>query len=278
MLELGRDMGVSMASNAFLRNVAGGIALLTVLTASPLAAQMLSRPTDPPLVTAASESWYQLREPIQFAGDLYFRAGAAVFFDGNVMVRAGYYNGVPLYMDATIEPFSIVLVPIRIGLMQPYERLRRGELAGTTGSRTPSFPVRNTPEGSALPRAAAAPTEMPRPIGAIAAGELSTAVVPEGSVGIDGSQAVDTARSPGAPMVSLTPPESNQGVWIHFQGMKWVSAGPAVLLRVSEFRAIGQYEGFPVFVRQNAEKTIYLPTRAGLVAPYKALWAVGGRR
>jgi len=271
MLELGRSMGVSMARNAFFRNTAGKIALLTALAASPLAAQVHSRPTDPPLVTAANELWYQLREPIQFAGDLYYRAGPVVFFDGNVMVRAGYYNGVPLYMDATIEPFSIVLVPIRIGLMQPYERLRRGELAGTTGSRTPSFPVRVMPEGTIFPSAAAAPTEIPRPIGAIAAGEPLPPVVPAGSVGIDDGQAVDTARSPGKPMVSLTPPESNQGVWIHYQGMKWVSAGPAVLLRAAEFRAIGQYEGFPVFVRPNEDKTIYLPTRAGLVAPYKAL-------
>jgi hypothetical protein len=270
MLELGCSMGVFMSRIALFRHAAGTIALLAV-TASPLVAQIQSRPTEPPLVTAANELWYQLREPVQFAGDLYYRAGPAVFFDGNVMVRAGYYNGVPLYMDATIEPFSVVLVPIRTGLMQPYERIRRGDLAGTTGSRTPSFPVRVQPDGPAFPGAAAAPTEMPVPIGAVAASELSLPARPAGSVGTNGAQAVDSARSPDAPMVSLMKPESNQGLWIHYQGMKWVSAGPAVLLRASEFRAIGQYEGFPVFVRQNQDKTIYLPTRAGLVAPYKAL-------
>ena len=259
-----------MARNAFLRKTARNTAVLIALSASPLAAQIQSRPTDAPLVTAANESWYQLREPIQFAGDLYFHAGPAVFFDGNVMVRAGYFNGVPLYMDATIEPFSIVLVPVRRGLMQPYERLRRGELAGTTGSRTPSFPVRGTPEGFVFPGAATAPTEMPRPIGAIAASEPSGPVTPTASVGTDGGQLAESPRSPGAPMVSVTRPENNQGLWIHYQGMKWVSSGPAVLLRASEFRAIGKYGGFPVFVRQNEDKTIYLPTRAGLVAPYKA--------
>jgi hypothetical protein len=259
-----------MGRTSFYGYLAGTIGLLATLTASPAAAQVQIRPTDPPLVTAANELWYQLREPIQFAGDQYFHAGPAVFFDGNIMVRAGYYNGVPLYMDATIEPFSVVLVPVRTGLMQPYERLRRGDLAGTTGSRPPSFPVRVVPEGPGYPRAAAAPTEMPRPIGAIAAGQPSP-VVPVASVGSDGAQAVDSARTTSASMVSLASPESNQGVWIHFQGMKWVSAGPAVLLRASEFRAIGQYEGFPVFVRQNGDKTIYLPTRAGLVAPYKAI-------
>ena len=48
-----------------------------VLIAAPVAAQIQSRPTDPPLVTAANESWYQLGEPIQFAGELYYRAGPA---------------------------------------------------------------------------------------------------------------------------------------------------------------------------------------------------------
>ena len=258
-----------MATNAYVRNSAKTIALLIALTASPLAAQIQSRPTDPPRVTAANESWYQLREPIQFAGDLYYRAGPVVFFDGNVMARAGYYNGVPLYMDSTIEPFSVVLVPIRTGLMQPYERLRRGELAGTTGSRTPSFPVRTVPEGFVVPTAATAPTEMPRPIGAISASEPSPTPAAAAPVGANGGQPTQPTRPPVSPMVSVTRADGNQGVWIHYQGMKWVSAGAAVPLRSTEFRAIGQYEGFPVFVRQNDEKTIYLPTRGGLVAPYK---------
>lgn len=55
------------------------VVLLAVLAAAPLAAQVQSRPTDPPLVTANNESWYQLGEPIQFAGELYYRAGSVVF-------------------------------------------------------------------------------------------------------------------------------------------------------------------------------------------------------
>jgi hypothetical protein len=259
-----------MATSTIWRNAARTIVFAAASTVASVSAQVHSRPTDPPLVTAANEPWYQLREPIQFAGDLYFRAGAAVFFDGKIMVRAGYYNGVPLYMDATIEPFSIVLVPIRTGLMQPYERLRRGELAGTTGSRTPSFPVRLLPEGAVLSRTAIAPTELPRPIGAIAPDAAFQPVTPAGSAGIDAVRATDSSRPPGAAMVSLTRPENNRGVWIRYQGRKWVSAGGAVPLKAAEFRAVGQYEGFPVFVRQNDVTTIYVPTRAGLVAPYKA--------
>ncbi len=56
-----------------------------------------------------------------------------MFFSGDQMVRTGYYNGVPLYADTTIEPYSVVLVPVGRGQMRPYERIRDGELAGTTG-------------------------------------------------------------------------------------------------------------------------------------------------
>src|SRR5687768_1902610 len=140
---------------------------LLVATAWPVDAQILARPTDPPLVTAANESWYQLREPVQFAGDLYYPAGATVFFNGNTMVRTGHYNGVPLYVETTVEPYSVILVPISRGQMQPYERLRRGDVAGTTGSRPPSFPVRVVPESQSIPMAAAAPTNAPAVSGAM---------------------------------------------------------------------------------------------------------------
>ena len=265
-----------MSRNALSKTTRAAIAALIVFVVwVPVAAQIQSRPTDPPVVSAANESWYQLGEPIQFAGDLYYRAGAAVFFDGRVMVRSGYYNGVPLYMDTTIEPYSVILVPARVGLMQPYERLRQGDLAGTTGSRTPAFPVRATADRFSLPAAPTAPTAAPLPIGAIPASEVvapiaATASAGPASVGTAGAPAANGAQSQNGQMSSIARPESNQGVWIHYQGAKWVSAGAAVPLRATEFRAVGTYEGFPVFVRHNDEKTIYLPTRGGLVAPYRA--------
>ena len=107
---------------------------LALLGAAPAFAQVNSRPTDPPIVTAENESWYRLAEPLQFAGDVYYPAGATVFFNGNTMVRTGHYNGIPLYADTTIEPYSIVLVPVARGIMQPYEKPRHGDLAGTTGT------------------------------------------------------------------------------------------------------------------------------------------------
>jgi hypothetical protein len=121
--------------------------LFTLFAAPPSFPQVQSRPTDAPLVTADNESWYVNREPIQFAGDLYYLAGAAVFFNANTMVHSGHYNGVPLYADTTLEPYSIVYVPFERGLMQPYERPRQG----TVASRTPSFPVRVTTSTTSLP-------------------------------------------------------------------------------------------------------------------------------
>jgi len=123
------------------------IACLLALAGSPVAAQMISRPTDAPTVSAVGQSWYELREPILYAGEAYYPAGAAVFFNANQMVRTGHFNGVPVYADATRDPYSVVYVPIGGGQLKPYERRRSGELAGSTGSTLPSFPVALRPDG-----------------------------------------------------------------------------------------------------------------------------------
>jgi hypothetical protein len=245
------------------------VALLVFVASVSVAAQVQSRPTDPPVVVAANEPWYQQRAPIAFAGDTYYRAGAAVFFDGNTMVHAGYYDGIPLYVDATLEPYSVVLVPVRRGWMQPYERIRRGGLAGTTASRTPSFPVRAVADGPLVLEAPMAPTQLlQEPIASI--GVPARSPEPIATSGVPAAPREQSSTRPSPPMSSAVRPEGNDGVWIHYQGTKWVSAGPAVPLRPSEFRAVGTYDGFPVFVRNHEAKTIYLPTRAGLVAPYRS--------
>jgi hypothetical protein len=242
--------------------------LLTLVSMSTALAQVQSRPTDRPLVTADNESWYVNGEPIQFAGDAYYPAGAAVFFNGNTMVRSGNYNGVPLYTDTTIEPYSIVYVPIRRGLLRPYERPRQGALAGTVASRTPSFPVRITASPAGLPQAAAAPTDLPAPIGAVS---VDVAQQPAAVAPVAAPLAVTT----GTPTEHLTfatigRPTSNDGVWIRYAGETWISAGPAVPITPESFRVIGSYEGFPVFARkEGTEQLIFLPTRAGLAAPYR---------
>jgi len=248
--------------------------LFTLIAATPVIAQVQSRPTDRPLLTAENEAWYVNGEPIQFAGDLYYPAGATIFFNGNTMVRSGHYNGVPLYTDTTIEPYSIVYIPIQRGLMQPYERPRQGALAGTVASRTPSFPVRIT-SSTLLPQAPAAPTALPAPIGAISVytpeppGALLPVVAPlvvTTSAGATTQRGLDR----GATFATIGRPTNNDGVWIRYLDAKWISAGPAVPITPEAFRVVGSYEGFPVFARKDGtEQVIYVPTRAGLAAPYR---------
>lgn len=232
--------------------------LLVLLGGGDAAAQIQSRPTDPPLVTAVNESWYRLSEPIQFAGDLYYPAGPLVFFNGNTMVRTGHYNGVPLYADTTVEPFSVVLVPVGRGLLQPYERRRRGDLAGTTGSRSPSFPVQPVPDSASLPMAAVSPTSPPLPPGAIG---VYTPEIPTTAPARPAQEAVGTTGiAPRRPVVIARRPESNDGIWIRFRGERWVHAGPAVPLGTADFTRVGEYAGVPVYTRRGSRDVIYLPT------------------
>lgn len=236
---------------------------MALLTAVPAAAQVQYRPTEPPIVTAENEQWYKLGEPLQVGGDLYYPAGPRVFFNGNTMVRTAHFNGVPIYADTTIEPYSVMLVPIGRGILQPYERPRRGDLAGTTGSRTPAFPVETvssmTYRGPIM--AAAPPTNLPQPIGAIDVFNDSTA--PQAR-----QAAPDQVEPQG--LATLKRAESNDGIWVSYAGAKWLSAGPAVPLRAADFRLVGDYFGFPVFARQGVtEDVIYIPTRAGLIAPLR---------
>ena len=121
-----------------------GLSVAVLIPTSGMA-QVYLLPAEPPQVTAASTAWQINGEPVFYAGDYYYPAGPTVFFDGNVMVRSGTYRGVPLYADSTLEPYSVILVPIGGKLLRPYERKRTGELAGTVGSRTPSFPTPRVP-------------------------------------------------------------------------------------------------------------------------------------
>ena len=113
------------------------ITCLVALAVSPAAGQMISRQTEAPQVSAVGQAWFELREPIVYAGEAYYPAGAAVSFNGFQMVRTGHYNGVPIYADATRDPYSVVYVPVGGGQLKPYERRRIGALAGSVGTTSP---------------------------------------------------------------------------------------------------------------------------------------------
>ncbi len=258
--------------------------VLTSVLAFPLvgSAQVYYSDTPPPAVTAASASWQLNGQPVFTAGNFYYPAGATVFFNGRVMTRTGSYEGVPLYSDVTLEPFSIVFVPIGGGRMRPYERRRDGELTGTVGSRTPSFPIGRDVELSAgtelewprdyvpgagprrveseyvlVPRAMLADRRVPRvdePF--VAAGAVM--VSPPGQA---------TRR---APALALPQRSAVEGMWIEFAAARWYSAGRALDHDATRFERVGDYRGFPVFrERDGSDGRIYVTvTPDGPLAPY----------
>jgi hypothetical protein len=57
------------------------------------------------------------------------------------MAPIGVDEGVPIYADTTLEPWSIIYLSVGRERMRAYERARDRELAGTTGSRTPWYPT-----------------------------------------------------------------------------------------------------------------------------------------
>jgi hypothetical protein len=247
---------------------------LVALAAAP-SAQVQSRPSDPPIVTAEHDAWFTRGDPVQYAGNTYYQAGAHVFFDGNRMIRAGIFNGVPIYVDATLEPYSIVFVPIGRGLMQPYERPRTGDLAGTTGSRAPSFPVAAQVSGWTPSTAPSAPTGIgPVPV---LGEELSDASA------IDPVALLATLKAPSADqgdtvLISrpVAPPPTpaqmqsvREKVWIEYRGARWIPAGPAIPIENSGLVTTGEYAGFPVFSYRGQDERIFLPALPGLAAPYQ---------
>jgi hypothetical protein len=244
--------------------------VLVVVGAVVTSAQVQSRPTDPPIVTAEHDPWFINGDPVQYAGGTYYRAGAAIFFDGNRMVRTGSFNGVPLYADTTVEPFSIVLVPIGRGLMQPYERPRSGDLAGTVGSRAPSFPVSALPSGSAVPMAPSAPTSLTPAVSdqlPVAASEPPT--IARAIASAAEAQEAPAVRAAGAPVTPADLQAARERVWIDFQGEKWIPAGAAIPLEGSGLTRIGDYAGFPVYARGDTADRVYVAALPGLVTPYE---------
>ena len=231
-------------------------ALMWGVAVTSAGAQVIDRPTPRPTRTAVNEGWYVDREPIFVAGDYYYPAGASVFFDPETMVLTGFYGNVPLYWDTTLEPHSLVFVPVGRGLMQPYERRRAGDVVGTSGSRPPSFPVQKDAEAMLGQLDDYDPTA-----GLSTFTPSRTIHEPEAAVpsALPGSGVVRTAREPRA----------TEGVWVLFRNVRWFAAGKAVVFDPTAFERIGEYQTFPVFrSRVGGGDVIYIPSREGLVTPY----------
>jgi hypothetical protein len=254
---------------------------LVVAFQTAAGAQVMSRPAPPPVAVADSEDWYRSGEPIAFAGALYYRVGAMQHFDGNRMFPTGGKGSVTFYVDVFLDPLSKIFVPVSGGLMQPYERRRDGDLAGTTGSQAPSFPVDIAAESSTdrtragWPGGSLAAEAEP----AAAPADLSVEPLMEPTpVGTSGTIARPTrgvSREARA-FAALERPTGLNAVFIVFQGTRWQPAGPAVAFEEAEYRVVGDYRGFPVFADDPSSpragaKMIYVPSRSGMLTPYVPL-------
>jgi hypothetical protein len=238
-----------------MRALARAVFFLTVvLFPTVSSAQAYSFPTPPPQVTAASAPWQLGGEPVFFAGSFYYPAGPTVFFDGHVMVRSGTYNGVPLYTDTTLIPWGIVFVPIGGGVMRPYERRREGELAGTTGSRPPSFPIQRDGDLSVSSGRAGITTPELRDYELPTLAETSRLIGGQGTAGVSpapvaaapaGATGLAAPALPAPPIVPR--PTSNDGVWIEHEGARWFASGAAVSFDPKRFEPAGAYRGFAVY-------------------------------
>ncbi len=244
-------------------------------------AQVVIQPTANPTVTAENEPWYLNGEPVTHAGNLYYPAGPRVFFNPNEMVRSGFHLGIPLYARTTIEPYSVVYLPVGPGVMQPYERPRTGALAETSGSIASSLrPMPINPGqdafGPTLQAAGAAsqtttviPVYIPQPVGTL--GATSTAAPSRVDVRAGDESRTTRGRRPTHTRIGGVPQGSNS-IFIEFEGERWYKAGAAEPIDPNAMSRAGTYAGIPVWaVPSSRPGIIYVPvTQQGgsLAVPY----------
>jgi len=256
------------------------LALCTaVLLPKTGSAQAFSVRTPAPDATAAAAEWQINSDPIVVSGLVYSPTRGFRMFDGAVMVQIAVFDGVPIYADATLEPYSVVYVPLGRDRMREYERRRDRELASTTGSRAPSFPVAVATERAVrepAPGTAAAPAALGT-TGIIATGGTSAAAAVGGAnAAAAPTSAIGTTFSPDRGlnrrplMQSIPSPGPINGVWLEFNGARWYLDGPAAVFSPDRFEPVGEYRGFPVYRDKSSHKNeIWISVvKNGPVAPY----------
>jgi hypothetical protein len=228
--------------------------LMAVLLSVTGQTQAFQFRTPVPEVSAAAAAWQIASEPIVVQGLVYLPTRDFRLFDGQVMTQVGLYQGVPIYTDTTLEVYSVVYVPVGGQRMRTYERLRDRELAGTTGSRAPAFPVRSPSAVPAEERAAATSgTIVPSAVGPMQLTVAPNAVVPTRTT-----------------VESIPRPTATNGVWLVFNGGRYYAAGAAVPFSPDRFTLVGQHEGFPVYREKDAslDRIWVAVVNGGPVAPY----------
>jgi hypothetical protein len=211
------------------RFLLGLVLSLAVLLPKMGNAQVYQFRTSYPTVTAAGALWQINSEPVIVGSLLYLPTREIRMFDGQVMAQVGIYQGVPVYADTTLEPYSKLYVPVGRDGVRAYERRRDGELAGTTGSRVPTFPVEisSAHEASEL-FIGTAGTVVPAPA-------------------VESARPPDRIRARRTIVETIPRPTASRGVWLEFNGARWYADGPAATFSADRFEPIGEHRGFPVY-------------------------------
>lgn len=238
----------------------GVVLLVAVLLPKIGNAQVFQFRTPPPDVSAAAAQWQVNGEPIVVGGLTYYPTRGFRLFDGQVMAQTGMFESVPVYSDTTIEPYSELYVPIGSGRMRVYERRRERELAGTTGSHLPTFPV----DSPTVP----APRE--RLVGT--PGAVGTAGTSVSRPVSDAAVRPDRARPQRTSIITAVGPAGGaNGLWLEFNGARWYSNGPAASFSPERFEPVGEYRGFPVYRdKAGTSDDIWVSVvKDGPLAPYR---------
>jgi hypothetical protein len=224
-------------------------------------AQVYQFRTPPPEVTAVAADWQINSEPVLVGGVVYYPTGGLRFFDGQVMAQIATFQGVPVYSDMMLEPFSVLYVPVGRDRVREYERRRDGELAGTTGSRVPSFPVQSPSDP--------APRDRPVTTGTIEPAPRMTRVG-SGVILEPAPEPPDRGQSRRTLVESIPRPSGADGVWLEFNGARWYADGPAAPFSPDRFEPVGEYHGFAVYRHKASGKdAIWVSAvKNGPLAPY----------
>jgi hypothetical protein len=246
---------------AMRRVVIGLVLTVAVLMPKVGNAQVFQFRTPPPDISAAGASWQINSEPVMVGGLTYYPTRGFRLFDGQVMAQSGLFEGVPVYADTTIEPYSELYVPVGSGRMRVYERRRERELAGTTGSHVPTFPVDS-------------PSVPPRPDRSAGIAETAGtggSIVPR-PVSDSNSSAAPTTTGPRRTVIITAAQHTSapEGVWLEFNGARWYSDGVAVSFSPDRFVPMGEYRGFPVYRDTTSDSNdIWVAVvQDGPLAPY----------
>jgi hypothetical protein len=238
----------------------GFVLTVAVLLPNIGSAQVYQFRTPPPEVSAAAAPWQINSEPVMVGGLTYYPTRGFRLFDGQVMAQTGKVDGVPVYADTTIELYSELYVPLGSGRMRVYERRREQELAGTTGSHAPTFPVASP----------SVPPPSERLVGTERAVGTGGSTVPR-AVSDSAVLSIRPRRQRTSIVTAATHADVATGIWLDFNGARWYSSGPAVSFSPDRFEPMGEYHGFPVYRDKvsGGDEVWVSAVKDGPLAPYR---------